>query len=514
MEKQVRAVTLEVEEAIERKGPKAMPLNPTARGWSAEEIRKAFWAAISDGEASVLGQVKRVITEVNQVMSLMDQEAAQNHNQADERLTAMSQRVQTAETELEEVRRMIDGASLQLDDALSAEGENAVKGKVIYASVLALSAAIGSLNATAFREDVRQAFEEETEAQNALQDAIEAVFAASRFPEDPSDVRRAYEAAKSAYSSKASALMEALGQEPGVVKYSVTVPTVQHARVEVAGAQGGLVQADMPLTIRITPDDGYVIKNLSHMMVGGLLSKQEQGETVVLSTMRVTGDVTVSYSVEEKAMVRFSVQSSGCTVKFVGSLGEVPYGNGSVMSFEPGTMVGIYIYPDEDYSLTAAGVTAPAGMAVYEDTENNRIHVYGQATVSGALSAQAVKSYTKITIRKSGCRITQNTQLGELTLSDGDVVRTAVGAGVTFYAYAEDGQELDASKIILPAGWAAYNDTANGRVQIYGFAGEDFTLTVNAAGQTIIGSEGEWLVLEDIAPADIDADGEWIVIGA
>lgn len=51
-------VTTQEEEIIKEKSPMRMPLNPTAQGWSSQEIRKKLASAILDNDGSVLALIK------------------------------------------------------------------------------------------------------------------------------------------------------------------------------------------------------------------------------------------------------------------------------------------------------------------------------------------------------------------------------------------------------------------------------------------------------------------------
>lgn len=50
---------------IKRKTAYAMPDRPSEKGMKAEDVKKAFWAPLLDGDDSILSEVDRVVDEVN-----------------------------------------------------------------------------------------------------------------------------------------------------------------------------------------------------------------------------------------------------------------------------------------------------------------------------------------------------------------------------------------------------------------------------------------------------------------
>ncbi len=66
-EKRVTPVSEETRYAIKRKSAYALPSNPSERGMSAEEIKKAFYAPVTETANSVLSELDRVIQETNEV---------------------------------------------------------------------------------------------------------------------------------------------------------------------------------------------------------------------------------------------------------------------------------------------------------------------------------------------------------------------------------------------------------------------------------------------------------------
>lgn len=67
IEKRVAPISEETRYAIKRKSAYALPSNPSERGMSAEEIKKAFYAPVTETAASVFSELDRVVAETNEV---------------------------------------------------------------------------------------------------------------------------------------------------------------------------------------------------------------------------------------------------------------------------------------------------------------------------------------------------------------------------------------------------------------------------------------------------------------
>lgn len=62
-------ISPETENSIKRKSAEMLPDNPTAAGMKAADIKAAFFKALTDGDASLLSELKRVIEEANAALS-------------------------------------------------------------------------------------------------------------------------------------------------------------------------------------------------------------------------------------------------------------------------------------------------------------------------------------------------------------------------------------------------------------------------------------------------------------
>ena len=66
--KQVQAVSDSVKYAIRRKSAYSLPTNPSERGMTPDEIRRAFYAPITEATQSVLAELDRVVGETNEAL--------------------------------------------------------------------------------------------------------------------------------------------------------------------------------------------------------------------------------------------------------------------------------------------------------------------------------------------------------------------------------------------------------------------------------------------------------------
>ena len=67
IEKRVSPISEETRYAIKRKSAYSLPQNPSERGMGADEIKKAFYAPVTETASSVLSELDRVIQETNEV---------------------------------------------------------------------------------------------------------------------------------------------------------------------------------------------------------------------------------------------------------------------------------------------------------------------------------------------------------------------------------------------------------------------------------------------------------------
>lgn len=65
--KKINNVSAETENAMLRKSAYGLPNRPSQVGMRAEDVKKAFYSSLIDGEASLLSELKRIVTEANDI---------------------------------------------------------------------------------------------------------------------------------------------------------------------------------------------------------------------------------------------------------------------------------------------------------------------------------------------------------------------------------------------------------------------------------------------------------------
>lgn len=72
MSNRIKQVSTETENAMLRKSAFGLPNRPSELGMKAEDIKKAFYKSLIDSENSLLSELKRVISEANEILSTID----------------------------------------------------------------------------------------------------------------------------------------------------------------------------------------------------------------------------------------------------------------------------------------------------------------------------------------------------------------------------------------------------------------------------------------------------------
>ena len=65
--KQIEQVSANTEQAIKRKTAYALPDRPSESGMRPDEIKKAFYSAMTDKDDSLMAEIKRIVNESNNV---------------------------------------------------------------------------------------------------------------------------------------------------------------------------------------------------------------------------------------------------------------------------------------------------------------------------------------------------------------------------------------------------------------------------------------------------------------
>ena len=108
-EKRVEPIREETRYAIKRKSAYSLPVNPSERGMGAQEIKKAFYAPITETASSVLSELDRVIEQTN---------AALDEAQSD-RGERLAQAKAYADQREQEGKRYTDTENAKQDEALA-----------------------------------------------------------------------------------------------------------------------------------------------------------------------------------------------------------------------------------------------------------------------------------------------------------------------------------------------------------------------------------------------------------
>lgn len=68
MDKTIENLSNETIETIKNRSAYKLPNNPSERGFKTEDIKGAFWRAEFDGEMSIMGQLKKIVDRLNQIL--------------------------------------------------------------------------------------------------------------------------------------------------------------------------------------------------------------------------------------------------------------------------------------------------------------------------------------------------------------------------------------------------------------------------------------------------------------
>lgn len=132
----INKVSQDTKEAIARKSAQYLPNNPSARGMTADQIRKAFYAPVTDTAASVLAEIDRVVDESNEAIeneerqrteAIKAEETARNEaienekterteaiNTLTENMTSLGENLSEKDSELaEEISKKVDKVQAQ-----------------------------------------------------------------------------------------------------------------------------------------------------------------------------------------------------------------------------------------------------------------------------------------------------------------------------------------------------------------------------------------------------------------
>lgn len=103
MEKRIESISPQTIEAIKNRSAYKLPNNPSERGFKTEDIKGAFWRAEFDGEMSIMGQLKKIVDRLNEILP----QTLDNTQIVDDLTTEDSSKVASA-NQLVVLKRLID----------------------------------------------------------------------------------------------------------------------------------------------------------------------------------------------------------------------------------------------------------------------------------------------------------------------------------------------------------------------------------------------------------------------
>lgn len=114
MDKTIENLSNETIETIKNRSAYKLPNNPSERGFKTEDIKGAFWRAEFDGEMSIMGQLKKIVDRLNQILP----QTLDNTQIVDNCVTADPSKVASA-NQLVVLKGLIDSASNEMLDIKS-----------------------------------------------------------------------------------------------------------------------------------------------------------------------------------------------------------------------------------------------------------------------------------------------------------------------------------------------------------------------------------------------------------
>ena len=114
--KRVQKASEETKNSIKRKSAHSLPVNPSERGWKPDEIKRAFYAPITETAQSVLAEQDRIVSEVNEALDAHDERM----DSQDEATKAALDRIVSEVNEALDAHDEATKASLKLVEETSA----------------------------------------------------------------------------------------------------------------------------------------------------------------------------------------------------------------------------------------------------------------------------------------------------------------------------------------------------------------------------------------------------------
>ena len=116
----INKVSKDTKEAIARKSAQYLPNNPSARGMTADQIRKAFYAPVTDTAASVLAEIDRVVDESNEAI---ENEERQRTEAIEAEETARNEEIKTLSDNMTALGKNLSEKDSELAEEISQKVE-------------------------------------------------------------------------------------------------------------------------------------------------------------------------------------------------------------------------------------------------------------------------------------------------------------------------------------------------------------------------------------------------------
>lgn len=120
-------ITNEEIKKIKSNSPESLPLNPTAQGFSGQEVRKKMYMALTGEEGSILALFKDRLDVVAQLLKELDESKVSVNGDLQADVLIGTVRVYTEELPLSGLR-YIDGVQLREDDLVLVAGQGELNG--------------------------------------------------------------------------------------------------------------------------------------------------------------------------------------------------------------------------------------------------------------------------------------------------------------------------------------------------------------------------------------------------
>lgn len=111
-------ISTRTEQAIKRKSAFGLPDRPSESGMRSDEIKKAFYSSITDGNDSVLSEMKRVVNEINEILGKIQE------NLEEKMSNEQAEAVGFAESERQKSKNLFDLSRVKFSSSVNVNLSN------------------------------------------------------------------------------------------------------------------------------------------------------------------------------------------------------------------------------------------------------------------------------------------------------------------------------------------------------------------------------------------------------